>query len=193
MPQKPPVTSNACTQSVAAVGTPLASTPRTRASCRKEWRRSFLKLDPRRQIVNFFRPGDERGPLGHLRAKGLTPRGKSSSFFAVWRPTSFSALSMMILGEATGKGLNIKGKSAKRGVLSGFVPFLQISEESHKSRVSRPLHPTPPALTRLPTSPPPAESTAESTAESACPAMAGEHVLQGRAYAGLLHYRCCAR
>ena len=42
----------------------------------------------------------------------------------------------MMLGDATGKGLNIKGKSAKHGVLSGFVPFLQISEEAHKAKVN---------------------------------------------------------
>ena len=38
------------------------------------------------------------------------------------------ALRMMLEGRATGKGLNVKGKSAKTGELSGFVPFLQISE-----------------------------------------------------------------
>jgi len=40
--------------------------------------------------------------------------------------------------QATGKGLNIKGKSAKEGVLSGLVPFLQISEEAHKRRLGVP-------------------------------------------------------
>ena len=38
---------------------------------------------------------------------------------------------MMIQGTATGKGLNVKGKSAKRGKLSGFVPFVQISTRAH--------------------------------------------------------------
>merc|ERR1719296_265913 len=38
---------------------------------------------------------------------------------------------------ATGKGLEIKGKSAKTGILSGFVPMLQISEERHKHHVAR--------------------------------------------------------
>ena len=42
----------------------------------------------------------------------------------------------MLGGTATGKGLNVKGKSAKKGVLSAFVPFLQISEESHKTAVA---------------------------------------------------------
>ena len=42
---------------------------------------------------------------------------------------------MMISGDATGKGLNIKGKSAKKGKVSGFVPFLQISEERHKELI----------------------------------------------------------
>jgi hypothetical protein len=45
----------------------------------------------------------------------------------------------MMLGEAVGKGLNIKGKSAKRGKNSGFVPFLQISDNRHKS-MCRTLH-----------------------------------------------------
>jgi hypothetical protein len=39
----------------------------------------------------------------------------------------------MMLGEAVGKGLNIKGKSAVRGKLSGFVPFLQIKDNRHKT------------------------------------------------------------
>ena len=41
----------------------------------------------------------------------------------------------MIAGEATGKGLEIKGKSAKTGKLSGFVPYLQIDREEDKKRV----------------------------------------------------------
>ena len=58
---------------------------------------------------------------------------------------------MMMAGKATGKGLNVKGKSAKRGVLSGYVPFLQISDEAHKSKMGtspacgRPRGPTQPA------------------------------------------------
>jgi len=44
----------------------------------------------------------------------------------------------MMLGEAVGKGLDIKGKSAKRGKLSGFVPFLQIGENKHKSKIRPP-------------------------------------------------------
>ena len=34
-----------------------------------------------------------------------------------------------------GKGLNVKGKSAKKNRLSGFVPFVQIHKEKHKSGV----------------------------------------------------------
>ena len=45
------------------------------------------------------------------------------------------AIRMMMLGKATGKGLNVKGKSAKTGALAGYVPFIQISEEAHKSKV----------------------------------------------------------
>merc|ERR1719424_1443872 len=42
---------------------------------------------------------------------------------------------LMIRGVATGKGLNVKGKSAKKGVVSGLVPFLQISNEADKAKV----------------------------------------------------------
>ena len=55
----------------------------------------------------------------------------------MWRPTSLDAIRMLMLGKATGKGLNVKGKSAKQGRLSGFVPFVQISEERHKRRLAK--------------------------------------------------------
>ena len=100
------------------------------------WARSLMCADPRRKIMEYFKPGDERGPLGYLRSLGSAPTGEvSSSFFAVWRPTSLEAIRMMMDGTATGKGLNVKGKSAKQGCLSGFVPFLQISEAQHKRMV----------------------------------------------------------
>lgn len=67
-----------------------------------------------------------------------------SNFFTVWRPTSRDAIRLMMAGKATGKGLNVKGKSAKRGKLSGFVPFLQISEAAHKRLV-----PLSPAAARI--------------------------------------------
>ena len=35
------------------------------------------------------------------------------------------------------QGLNIKGKSAKRNRLSGFVPFLQISDNAHKALIEK--------------------------------------------------------
>ena len=41
----------------------------------------------------------------------------------------------MMLGIATGKGLDIKGKSANQGNISVYVPFIQIYEESHKEQV----------------------------------------------------------
>ena len=43
----------------------------------------------------------------------------------------------MMEGRGVGKGLDIKGKSARKGQLSGFVPFLQIHEEEHKSLVEK--------------------------------------------------------
>ena len=54
-----------------------------------------------------------------------------TAYFSVFRPTSKDALRLMMERDGTGKGLNIKGKSAKKGKLSGFVPFLQISENKH--------------------------------------------------------------
>ena len=101
-----------------------------------KWESSFVQADPRRQILEFFRPGDERGPGGLLKARDWTPSGKvTSTYFTVWRPTSLDAIRTMMSGQATGKSLNVKGKSAKQGKLSGFVPFLQISEEAHKARL----------------------------------------------------------
>ena len=41
---------------------------------------------------------------------------------------------MLYDGTATGKGLNITGKSATQGPLAS-QPFLQISEEAHKAQV----------------------------------------------------------
>ena len=61
-----------------------------------------------------------------------------TSYFSVFRPTSKDALRLMMGREGTGKGLNIKGKSAQKGKLSGFVPFLQISENAHKKDVEGP-------------------------------------------------------
>ena len=58
-----------------------------------------------------------------------------ASVFTVWRPCSSDAIRHMMLGDGVGKGLDIKGKSAKKGVLSGFVPFLQIFEQSHTSEI----------------------------------------------------------
>ena len=80
-----------------------------------------------------------------LNALGEQPVGKepTSSFFSIWRPTSMDAVRMMMEGRATGKSLNVKGKSAKQGKISGFVPFVQIHEEADKRKVCTP----PPAAT----------------------------------------------
>ena len=105
------------------------------------WARSIVWRDPRRQINDYFATGDERGPLGFLQSNGWRKKDNvSSHFFAVFRPTSLTALQLMISGTAKGKGLNIKGKSAKTGKLSGLVPFLQITDNKHKTRVGTPAH-----------------------------------------------------
>ncbi|CAJ1447289.1 unnamed protein product [Effrenium voratum] len=82
--------------------------------------------DPRKAIADFYSPGDHRGPGGVASGAG------SSQWFAVYRPTSRDALAKMLNQTAVGKGLNVKGKSAKKNHLSGFVPFLQISDNNHK-------------------------------------------------------------
>ena len=42
------------------------------------------------------------------------------------------------MGEVTGKGLDVKGKWAKAGILSGFVPFVQIHQEEDTSKIRWP-------------------------------------------------------
>lgn len=85
--------------------------------------RQYLN-DPRKLIADFFKQGtDNKNAL-----KG----------FAVFRPTSRDAIAKMLNGDAVGKGLNVKGKSAKKNRLSGFVPFVQISDNNHKDAVEFP-------------------------------------------------------
>lgn len=91
--------------------------------------------DPRRSIANFYQPGTTKGPAGVSESGG-----EDTEWFAVYRPTSRDAIAKMLSGVAVGKGLNVKGKSAKLNRLSGFVPFLQISQESDKADVT----PSPP-------------------------------------------------
>jgi len=95
--------------------------------------------DPRKLIADFYGPSDCRGPAGSLKLKGLEPdpaRG-STRWFVVYRPTSRDAIAKMLSGAAVGKGLNVKGKSAKQGVLSGYVPFIQISDNKHKPMIEK--------------------------------------------------------
>ena len=58
-----------------------------------------------------------------------------SRWFAVYRPCSRDSIAKMLGRVGVGKGLNVKGKSAKKNRLSGFVPFVQISDNSHKSLI----------------------------------------------------------
>lgn len=94
--------------------------------------------DPRKIIADFYETSDDRGPLGSLQRRNEEVdkvRRKESSWFAVYRPTSTDAIAKMLSGTAVGKGLNVKGKSAKKGCLSGYVPFIQISDNKHKAMV----------------------------------------------------------
>ena len=111
----------------------------------KDWLKSFKTCDPRYQILTFFNDVANEGATGdseNFKRDHVSPLLKyldRSSVFSVWRPTSFDSIRRMMLGEGVGKGLDIKGKSAKRGKLSAFVPFLQIFHEEDKEKV-RNLH-----------------------------------------------------
>ena len=97
------------------------------------WMRAFKKIDPRWQIRKCFNDISLFG--GVLNDINQLSSAEGSSIFTVWRPTSAAAISKMMRGEGVGKGLEIKGKSAKEGDLSGFIPFLQIHEEEHKKGI----------------------------------------------------------
>jgi hypothetical protein len=107
----------------------------------KDWLKNFKACDPRHQILTFFNDVANEGATGsseHFERDHVSPLLKylyRSSVFTVWRPTSLQAIRRMMLGEGVGKGLDIKGKSAKRGKLSAFVPFLQIYKEEDKAKV----------------------------------------------------------
>eukprot|EP00577_Skeletonema_sp_RCC1716_P002534 CAMPEP_0113381314 /NCGR_PEP_ID=MMETSP0013_2-20120614/5229_1 /TAXON_ID=2843 ORGANISM="Skeletonema costatum, Strain 1716" /NCGR_SAMPLE_ID=MMETSP0013_2 /ASSEMBLY_ACC=CAM_ASM_000158 /LENGTH=945 /DNA_ID=CAMNT_0000263719 /DNA_START=15 /DNA_END=2852 /DNA_ORIENTATION=+ /assembly_acc=CAM_ASM_000158 len=108
-----------------------------------KWLKSFYRLDPRWQICNFF------DDLAHEGLEGIDESGRIQlsslpfimrafsrvGVFSVWRPTSNEAIRRMITGEGTGKGMDIKGKSAIKGKFSGFVPFLQIHRNEDKLKV----------------------------------------------------------
>jgi hypothetical protein len=110
---------------------------------RMKWLKSFYRLDPRWQICQFF------DDLAHEGVEGIDETGRiqvsSMPFimrafsrvgvFSVWRPTSNEAIRHMITGDGTGKGMDIKGKSAIRGKWSGFVPFLQIHRNVDKFQI----------------------------------------------------------
>ena len=64
----------------------------------RRWCRTFVRCDPRRAVADFFRLGDDRGPLGFLSRVGELPRDPPAAFFSVWRPTSREALRLMLCG-----------------------------------------------------------------------------------------------
>ena len=115
------------------------------SSRQRKWALELRRCDPRYKIFEFFADvaqlaaiDVERYQIDMDSIRPLLRYLYRGSIFTVWRPTSRIAIRRMMMGEAVGKGLDIKGKSARRGKLSGFVPFLQISENSHKKKI-RPL------------------------------------------------------
>eukprot|EP00435_Cladocopium_sp_Y103_P043755 s21_g12.t1 len=77
---------------------------------------------------------DTRGPRGSLGGEEPNPFNPTR-WFAVYRPCSSDSIRKMYGKVGVGKGLNVKGKSAKKNRLSGFVPFIQISDNKHKNDV----------------------------------------------------------
>jgi len=114
----------------------------------RDWLISFRRLDPRYKINKFFNDVARGGATGieedissisdGHKVPFLLKYFSRSAAFSVWRPTSNDAIRKMVTGEGAGKGLDVKGKSAKEGILSGFIPFLQIHEEKHKKEVRWP-------------------------------------------------------
>ena len=121
----------------------------------EKWLISFHRLDPRYKILKFFNQVasegadnlvDEQDDAQYAsdsyairppaRAESLLKKVFNlTSILTVWRPTSNDAMRKMMEGTGVGKGLDIKGKSAKKGLLSAFVPFMQIHEEKDKECV----------------------------------------------------------
>ena len=110
------------------------------------WIKSFAKSDPRWKIMRFFQnfvvEYDAKNFPEFVFFEGLKHelKGEISRIrprvFSVWRTTNMDAIRMMMTGKGTGKGLDIKGKSAIRGKLSGFVPFVQIhNKDEDKKKV----------------------------------------------------------
>lgn len=112
------------------------------AKCR-DWLKSLSRRDPRYCIKAFFDDVAMDGADNIEKENGFQPELLSpllsmfqrSSIFSVWRPTSVDSIRKMMTGQGTGKGLDIKGKSAKKGKLSAYVPFLQIHDDAHKTKI----------------------------------------------------------
>eukprot|EP00930_Biecheleria_cincta_P039633 TRINITY_DN27228_c0_g1_i1.p1 TRINITY_DN27228_c0_g1~~TRINITY_DN27228_c0_g1_i1.p1 ORF type:complete len:448 (-),score=71.62 TRINITY_DN27228_c0_g1_i1:555-1898(-) len=118
-----------------------------RTERQRRFRQNLLEqTDPRRIISLFFGPGDTRGPLGSVCLDDFDDPADNpddaakTRWFAVFRPCSVDSITKMRSSKSTGKGLNVKGKSAKKGHLSGLVPFLQISKNEHVKQVCTPPH-----------------------------------------------------
>lgn len=110
------------------------------------WASHFHRLDPRHQIQYYFEAVAQDGAMGMENRDFITANLKETRLFlpnraqvfTVWRPTALHAIRKMMKGEGVGKGLDIKGKSAKRGKVAGFVPFLQIGDNKHKKKIRPP-------------------------------------------------------
>ena len=105
----------------------------------KRWVTEFRQLDPRYQILSFFNQVAQEGAKEEgekNKADYLSKRPllwylpNRASVFTVWRPTSLDSIRRMMLGEAVGKGLDIKGKSAKVRHCSFVRSFIALLSRS---------------------------------------------------------------
>lgn len=121
----------------AFVNSKRISDPQLLALSFKIWAKSLRECDPRYQILEVFEDVTKQGEnTDLLQVEPVSSDSARASTFSVWRPTSQTAIRQLMLKKAVGKGLDIKGKSAKQGKLSGFIPFLQINEDDVKNSLN---------------------------------------------------------
>ena len=99
---------------------------------------SSMSSESSERIVRSNAPIMQRPSARRIRPSTLSLLSSlfnATSILTVWRPCSNDAMRKMMEGTGVGKGLDIKGKSAKRGILSAFVPFMQIYNNEHKGEI----------------------------------------------------------
>ena len=109
----------------------------------KRWMSSFARSDPRWQIMRYFHEVSQEGAaLDSLSGSNFSDDPLlqvfcKASVFTVWRPTRVDAIRRMVMGQAVGKGLEIKGKSALAGNSAVSCPTCRFTKKSTSKRWGR--------------------------------------------------------